>query len=247
MYGTYSGNLNATLVPVGASFFCIQLFCDLYNDYQDYDEDIRNNRKDKLTIGAGTDKKKIRNLSFFALFLSIIFLFFTNIFVFALGFYFITIAYLYSNPNVRLKYWGPTKYLILCSPFLLLAPMLNTLFLRTLSTSDIFFVLFIFFEISYIMIQKDSTDLKDRKNTFLMYGWRTSSMICIAFATLALVFLFIMSLSGPWLIFIFALNVLSKLLNISGIWRRKISRKTRGRLVTIEFITPHLYAFCYLL
>lgn len=240
MYGAYNGNFTSALLLAGVGFFFIELFGTCYNDYWDYDEDIRNNRRDKFTTIGVLTKEQIRDISFIIALLALISLVFTNIRVFLLGLYYLTLLVFYSHPKVRLK-GDITGYFALASVFLLLPRALNSLISIELSAFGIAFALFFFLQFMYILCQKDSTDPNDDTNLFIDRGWDKSSVITLIFAALSSLFLLIISISSIGLLLVWVINAFSKIVNVNKIWKKTITREFRSRIIIIELLTPYLY------
>ena len=126
--------------------------------------------------------------------------------------------------------------------FLFLPMALNSLIVVefALSRFSIIFALFFFLQFMYILCQKDSTDPEDDKNIFIDTGWRRSSLITLVFATLSSLFLLGICATSIWLLPVWGINTFSKILNVSKIWKKEISREIRSKLILIEFLTPYL-------
>ena len=79
------------------------LFCDIYNDYWDFEEDIKNQRKDKLIPGNILSRNGTKKLAYmvlaFGLALGTLSGFYTLIFCAFYAF----LGFAYSNPLIRLK------------------------------------------------------------------------------------------------------------------------------------------------
>ena len=246
MYGAYTGNLDVHLLLAGLGFVFIEVMGGWYNDYWDYEEDIQNGRRDKFTTAGYLSRRQMRDLSFAAAGIGLLFLLFTNLTVLSLGIYYVILFIGYSNPKIRLKGHVP-GYLILSTAFLLLPAALNTLFARQTTARDAYFTLFCFFQFTYILCQKDATDLKDKnKNLFLDNDWNTASFYCTAFAVLASAGL-LASSPTPAIFIVWTCNALTKTANLTEIWKKKLTRKLRSRLILLEFLTPYLYAIALLL
>ncbi len=242
MYGAYTGNVTSMLLVVCFGFVCIHLFGDCYNDCQDFEEDLKNERTDKMTISGMLSAKDMRNLSFLLLILGLIALGFTNLLLLALGCYYAILLWAYSTPLIRLKKYNVFGYAIVGSTFLFLPLFLNFLFHGIYLIEDtIVFSIFCFTQYTYILCQKDSTDIKDETNLFLARGWKKASLICILSASLAVIFLLKLILFCPLLLLVWIFNLISKVLNLSAIYNKKICRDLRGKLITMEFLTPYLY------
>jgi len=240
MYGAYTGNLTPVLLLAGFGFLLMHLFGDFYNDYWDYDEDIRNDRVDKFTTLGLLNRHQMRSLSFLIAPIALIALLFTNVWVSLIGIYYLIVLTAYSHPGIHLK-GHVGGYSTLSSVYLFLPMTLNSLTLTELSISGIIFALFFFFQFVYILCQKDSTDTKDSTNLFIDKGWRKSSAITLIFATLSSIFLLGISITSIGLLSVWGINAYSKILNAGKIWKREITRELRSKLILIEFLTPYLY------
>jgi 4-hydroxybenzoate polyprenyltransferase len=241
IYGAYTGNLTLSLLPIALGFWCIHVYGDCYNDFEDYEQDIKNNRKDKWTTTGLLTREQMRNFSFFMCFFGLVFLWFTNFNVFLLGLLYSTTLFCYSNPKIHLKLYDFYGYVIVAFPLLLLPITLNTFFHRGFSLSDLFFTFFCFSQYVYLYCQKDSTDLKDETNLFLKRGWKNATFICVGFAILASSLLLTMSFFSIVLLLVWGVHVFSKSVNLYKIYKKKITRKLRARLILVEFLTPYLY------
>lgn len=240
MYGLFSSSFSPPLFAAAAGFLFIEIYGGLYNDYWDYDDDIRNGRKDKFTTCGFLSRKQARNLSFLIASVALVLLWFTNIIVFALGVYYMVLFIFYSNPFARLK--GSVRgYATLASAFLFLPLALGSLSGTALSVPALLFSSFYFFQFMYILCQKDSTDTKDGTNLFIRHGWEKSTRITTLFGTLASVSLLFLSVTGLHFIFFWALNLAAKVLNINGIRLKTITKTRRYRTILVEFLTPYLY------
>jgi len=241
IYGAYTENITISIIPIAFGFWCIHLFGDCYNDYQDYEEDLKNGRKDKWIVCGLLTRNQMEIFSFIICFIGLLTLFFTNLFVLLLGLFYFFTLFCYSNPKIHLKKYDFFGYFIVSLPFLLFPVTLNTFFHREFSFFDIFFSIFCFSQYVYLCCQKDSTDLKDDTNLFLKKGWLNASIICMVFASIASVSLFVLVFPSVILVGIWIIHVFSKSLNIFKIFKKQISRNLRSKLILIEFLTPYLY------
>jgi 4-hydroxybenzoate polyprenyltransferase len=244
LYGIFVADISFSLLAIALSFFFIQMFGDLYNDYHDYEDDIRNSRDDKLTVSKILNKYQIRNFSLLFLFIglgSLFFLTINNIVIFLFGIFYIIILWLYSSPKLCLKKYNIRGYLVAAFSWLILAFVLSSMFYRVNFFQNLLFALFCFSHLMYIFCQKDSTDLKDKTNLFLEKGWRQASLITVLFAFLTSLFLLSLSIINIFFLFIWIVNAISKIINLKQIWNQKINRSLRSKLVGIEFLTPYLY------
>jgi len=241
MYSFYINQFSAALILFILGFFSIHMFGEFYNDYCDFEEDLRNERNDKFTIYNILTPNQMKLISFFLLSLGLIILYFTNFMVFLFGLYFTFIYWSYSNPNVRLKKYNIFAYILGGTVCLFFPIFINLLLQRGYLISDFIFTLFCFTQLIYLLCQKDSTDLKDKANLFLKWGWRRASLISIVFASLSSFFLLIISLNPIELVLIWGMNFLSKVINLRSIFSKKIGRKLRENAILIEFLTPYLW------
>ncbi len=240
MYAVITQNFAFNLFTAAFGFLFLALFGDFYNDYWDYDEDIRNKRKDKFTTSGFLAKEQVKDISYILAAAGIITLWFINLLIFVLGLYYIALLIAYSHPSIRLK--GSIKgYMTLASFFFLLP--LSLIF--TLNTTSLLFAalfgLFFFSQYTYILCQKDSTDTRDNKNLYLSHGWKRSTKVTALFGALSSITLLLISFVNPYFIFIWLLNLFAKMLNISKILRMTVTRKQRGRIVLLEFVTPYMF------
>jgi 4-hydroxybenzoate polyprenyltransferase len=166
MYGAYTNNLTIPLFLAGFGFAFLDIFGVCYNDYHDYETDIRNKRTDKWITAGLLTRKQMKIFSFLTLFVGLSLLFFTNNFVLAIGIYYTIILIGYSHPKIPLGRNIGT-YLILGTYYLPLPYALSTLFSTKFTIFDIFFTLFCFFQAVYLITHKDVNDIKDDTNIFL--------------------------------------------------------------------------------
>lgn len=247
MYGAYTNNLTPLLLLVGLGFICIEVMGGWYNDYWDYEEDVKNNRKDKFTTCGLLTREQIGDYSLIIAFMGLVILGFTNFVVFMLGGYYILLFIGYSHPKIRLK-GHVGGYILLSSMFLFLPASLNSLYLREFSTFDVLLTLFCFFQFLYVLCQKDSTDLKDKnKNLFLDNSWGRAFSICVLSGTLSSISLLSICFSHNLLFSVWIINACSKSLNLIKIRKKQITRDLRSKLMLIEFLTPYLYVGVILL
>ncbi len=241
MYGAYNGVIEYNLLLIASGFMLLHLFGDCYNDYWDYGDDKKNKRREKLTITGALTKEQMKTASFAILFFALSILKFTGFFLFLTGIVYALLLWAYSHPRVRLKKYDAIGYALTESPWLIIPALLDNFFSLPHSNNTLLFGFFFFFQYMYLLCQKDSTDLKDTTNLFIRMGWRNASFFCIIFALLSSVPLSILSLSSIALILIWILNLTSKILNISKIMQKTITREERGKLVFLEFLTPYLF------
>lgn len=239
MFAILTNNATLTLLLSAIAFFTLGLFGDLYNDYWDYKEDKRNKRKDKFIVAGLLTRKQVWHLSVITALLSIISLIFTNIYILALGIYYLFLLVAYSHPKIRLK--GSLKgYFIIASVYLFLPLALSTV--ASIPMISLYlFTIFFFSQYMYILTQKDSTDTKDNKNIFLNSGYKTATITTSLFAVISSLTLFILSFFNPIFFIFWIFNVSSKILNIYRINKKIIIRSQRSKFILIEFLTPYFY------
>ena len=232
------GFFNTNLLLVALGFLFIDFFGNFYNDYWDFEEDVKNKRKDKFTTSGIISKKATLNLSVLFALMGILVLFNTVLLIAILGTIYLFSLFLYSHKWIRLK-GKVIGYMIISFPFLILPSVLAhayDLVSQTVLPLSIFF----FTQYTYILCQKDSTDIKEKNNIFVSQGWEESSNITAFFALLASLSLFLLSLNFIPLIFIWFLNLSSKFLNLNKIRHKTITRLERSKLIFIEFLTHYL-------
>ena len=165
-----------------------------------------------------------------------------DVLLFALGLYYAVLLWAYSQPSIRLKDYNVLGYGVVASTFLFLPPTL-AFFFHTFPLGGVIISSILFFsQYTYILCQKDSTDLRDMgRNLFLDRGWGRSSLITSFFAVLSSLSLFCMCIGNFGLLLVWGINAYLKILNVTKIWRKEISRGLRSKLILIEFLTPYLY------
>lgn len=240
MYGAYTGNLNWVLLPMALGVFSIEIFGAAYNDYTDFEEDVRNERHDKWTVSGLLSREQVKYFSFFMLSLGLFFMFLSGILL--PGIYYAFMMWAYSYEKIRLKKYNILAYILGGASWLIIPISMNMVFFRSISLTDIFFTLFCFFQYVYLLSQKDSTDMMDETNLFLAKGWKKSLYICTVLSILSSAFLLTLSMSSATLLFIWAANSITKIFHFRSVLRREINRTLRNRLVLIEFLTPYLYS-----
>lgn len=241
MYGVYNRLFNYEILLIASGFMLLHLFGDSYNDYRDYEEDIRNERNDKLTTNNLLTKEQIRRISFLILLSGLALLFFADIYLLLAGVIYSLLLWAYSHPSIRLKKYDVFGYALTESPWLFLPFLLNNFFSLSFSIFTWAFIFFYFFQYMHLLCQKDSTDTKDTTNLFINRGWGPSSFLCAVTASVASISLLTLSLPNTWLVLVWLINLFVKAVNTGMIWERKAERKMRGRLVLIEFLTPYLF------
>jgi 4-hydroxybenzoate polyprenyltransferase len=228
------------LLFVGFGFAFIDIFSGTYNDYQDYELDLRNKRKDKWIIAGLVTRKQMLYISLVFLFFGLDFLYLTNFSVLFLGIVYSILMWGYSYPSIPLKR-NISTYMLLASIYLILPYLLTTLFNRSFTVFDFFFGLFCFSQSMYLYSQKDSTDLKDHTNIFLQKGWRIASLLCILFGIFTSMSLFVLSFLTASSLFVWGINSFLKFYLMKSIYKGNITKKYRDRIVLFEFLTPYLY------
>ena len=245
MYGMYTGTVTPVLLMAATGFFLMHLFGDTYNDYCDYEEDRLNKRDDKLITRGVLTRKDVKIVSIVLFVLALCILFFTNMYVFILGIFYALVLTAYSYPTIRLK--GKIRgYLVFSSAFLFFPLALATLGDFQMKVV-LLFTGFFFFQVMYILCQKDSTDLKDRINIYKKHGWKQATGMAAGFAMLSSVFLFFISLSSPFLVLVWGANLLLKVFNLLKISSKTITRETRSNFILGEFLTPFVFSVVILL
>jgi len=240
MYGISAGGINMSLLLAGMAFIFIETFGGLYNDYWDYEEDMRNRRTDKLTTSGVLGREGARNLSYVLAGIGLSISLMLGIWLFALGLYWIAIFVLYCIPQVRLK--GHVRsYLLASSIFFFFPFALSPLIGAGFSPLTLLLAAFFFAQFMYILCQKDSTDPADRKNIFIRHGWRKAGFLTAFFAALSSLFLLLLCIGNPVLLAAWIFNLAAKAINVNKILHRSINRKSRYRLVLMEFLTPYVY------
>jgi len=238
MYAFYTGLFGINMVLVALSVFFAELFGACYNDSQDFKEDVRNNRRDKLTI--------IRAFTpFQMMFVSIAMLLGSLITALLSGFLLLAVMYLfmawaYSYPKIRLKSHHIFGYAIIASTWLIIPLYLGFFFRGLVTPADILFSLFFFLQYLYLLSQKDSTDRKDDVNLFIKKGWGGAVEICSILALLSSMMLLALSLPRILLVLIWGLNLSVKIIHIEKIYVRSISRESRSNFTLMEFLTPYI-------
>ena len=240
MYAILANGITVPLFLTAVGFLLLALYGDLYNDYWDYDEDVRNKRKDKFIIAGLITRNQSKYISFLFAAGGLLLVWFVNIFIFILALYSFILHTSYSHPRIRLK--GSIKGYVAFTSIFLFLPF-GLLFI-TAASSLLFtalFGLFYFFQGNYILCQKDSTDTKDTTNLFLKHGWEKSTRITAVFGILSSLSLLLLSFVNIYFILVWVLNVFAKIFNINKIRIKTITKVTRYRLILIEFLTPYLY------
>jgi hypothetical protein len=244
MYVIYINKFTPILFLIALGFSFIELAAAFYNDYCDYDEDIRSARKDKWTTTGVATPKTMRNISFLLLIIAFAFLWFTDYIILIIALYYSVLGIAYSHPKLRLKRYNIKGYILGGSVWILILAYLTIIFQRIFFT-DIFFILYCFFQSVYLVCQKDSSDLKDDTNLFLARNWRVASLICMMFAIFSSLFLFGIVASCLNLLWVWVLNTAFKIFTIKKIFERQMTRKIRMKTSLIELITPYLFIIMF--
>ena len=240
MSGVFLDVFSYNILFIALGFLFMDMFGNFYNDYWDYPEDMRNRRKDKLTTcGFISVKTALRTSIIFAI-IGSIFLMSANMLLLSLGILYVFILFAYSHERVRLK-GKVIGYNTVAFPFFLLPILIANANGISLLTS-LPLALFFFFQYSYILCQKDSTDTKDKTNLFLSHGRKRSTYISGFFASLASMSLLSISFMSVALVLLWAFNLFSKTYNLNRIRLGTITRSLRSNLILVEFVTPYLYA-----
>lgn len=241
MYGAITSNLNYNLVMIGIGFFLIHLFGDMYNDCCDYREDIRNGRKEKLTVSGFFSTEKMKTVSFLILASGLLLLLLINIMLFPIGLFCAMLLFSYSNPKIRFKKKNWVFYLlstIIAWPIIILT--LGIFFSENFTLKLGVFSAFCTFQFFYMLCQKDSTDRKDETNLFLEKKWIFAWTICAISSVIVLSCLFLISTSTFFLA-PFLINFAAKTINLVKIKNKTITRTLRSKIVLLEFATPYIY------
>jgi 4-hydroxybenzoate polyprenyltransferase len=247
MYGAITTNLGLPLLLIATGFFLIHLFGDMYNDYCDYHEDVRNQRKDKLTVNKVITPACMRNASFLILITGLLLLLNMTFGLFLAGVYYAFIFFAYSNHAIRLKKYHYKYYFFAAATvWTIVIISTNIFFAESFGPITGILIAFCSSQFFYISCQKDSTDRKDDTNLFLANKWSFAWAICMASSVVAL-----LSLAGltnsVLLIIPLMLNMAAKGINLIKIRDMTITRSLRGRIVLVEFLTPFLYTITRLL
>ena len=240
MYAMFTTGLTYTLLTIAIGFFLISLFGDFYNDYWDYDEDMRNGKKDKFTTLGILTSEQSKHISFMLVAPGLVLILSVNVFIFLVGFLYALLLFFYSHPSVRLK--GDVKgYSTLASVYFILPFGLLVIVGGSFSMLAVLFAFFWFFQFVYLLCQKDSTDSEDDKNLFKDHGWKKSSIITALFGALSSLSLLMISIISLYFLLVWILNLCAKIFNINKIIKKTITRTQRHRMILLEFLTPYLY------
>ncbi len=240
-------SIESVFIAIG--FASIYLFADMFNDFYDLHEDLRNERKDKLLISTGMKKRQILHMSYFFLVFGVTLLFGFSAVLGAAGLFLAIAGWAYTHPFVRLKKYEVYGYVLSSTPFFALPFALSSHYGREFSISLALLAVFSYTQYVYILCQKDATDLKDDVNLFLKRSNTVASLITGAFSiTASLAILAVAMLSGlQLLLIVWIANLAIKLKNLSGIYSKSIGRGKRFRLTTYEFISHYAFFVAALL
>ena len=243
MHAALTNSFSTTSVVIALSLGLAYLFGDMYNDYWDVEEDIRNERKEKLTVAGILTREQMKKASFMVLGAGLVLGLLIDFSVFFIGLLLGVLLIAYSHPAIRLKKYNVVGYALLGVPFFMMPFAVEQHFSIDFNLNTYFFGLFFFSQYTYILCQKDSTDLRDDvgTNLFLKKGWSNATLITALFALLSSVFMFLVSMSSIILSIIAVLNfIFLKLGNIYLIFTKSINRKLRFKITTLDFVTPFL-------
>jgi 4-hydroxybenzoate polyprenyltransferase len=245
MYGAFISNFSPALLLSALALFLTELFGAVYNDFCDHEEDMRNKKTDKMILSGMLSRQRMLHIAVAVAAAALVISAAASAFVLMLAVYCLVIYAFYSNPKVRLK-GHLSGYAVSASLFLFFPFALDVTLHRVYSISTVVFALFFFFQVMYILCQKDSTDPRDKKNLFVTNGWSFGFASAAFFGTLASAsLLFAAAGSGsvsPPVAAVWLFNAFSKGYNLERIFSRKITRSMRHVLVLFEFLTPYLYA-----
>ena len=239
MYAVYTGTFGITMALVALSVFFAELFGACYNDSQDFKEDVDNQRYDKLTVSDILTVSQMKFVSVLMFFGSLVTSIFSG-FVLPAGVY-LFMAWAYSYSGIRLKRYHLKGYVAAASTWLIIPVYLGLLFRGGVTKLDIFFSMFFFFQYTYLLSQKDSTDAKDRTNLFIEHGWSRAASICGFLALVSSSVLLMLSFGSAVLFFAWMLNFAVKIYQMNGLYTKKITREIRGNCTLMEFLTPYVY------
>jgi len=240
IYSVLIHSLPISLLFVGLGFGFLDIFGGTYNDYQDYELDLENKRKDKWIIAGLVSRRQMLYISFVFLFFGLGFLYSTNFLILSLGIIYSLFMWGYSHPSIPFKR-NISTYTLLASIYLLLPYLLTILLGRNFIVLDLLFGFFCFSQSMYLFSQKDSTDIKDPTNIFLQRGWRNASVLCILFGIFASISLFILSFFSLTLLVLWGLNLLFKSSLMKNIYGGTVTKNYRDRVILFEFLTPYFY------
>ncbi len=246
LYGAYTNNFNLTLLLAAFGFFCMDVFGVMYNDYYDYETDLRNKRRDKWISAGLVTKNQMLYLGLLFALVSLVLLYFTNIFVFLVGFYYFLVLIGYSHPKIPMRR-NLVTYLILGTFYLPMFYALSILFQNQFTAIDIYYTLFVFFQAVYLIAHKDVNDTKDDRNIFLKNKYNRGLLICAVLGILSSVFLLPLSFTKISLLVLWLLNlVILKIWLLKRVYKRTVKKRFRDWIVLFEFLTPYFYALVFI-
>jgi hypothetical protein len=240
MFGTLAANFTLPLLFTLIGFSLVAVMGDLYNDYWDYEEDLRNQRSDKILTARLMGRQQVKTLSITTGLVGLVMLMWRPM-LFILGAAYFVLLIAYSHPKIRLK-GTVAGYSIISAVYPVLILLLGPALGLAEGPDMLLLAGFCFTQYAYILCQKDSTDLKDAGNIFLSNKWSQSFAYTAIFAVLSSAFLLMLSAASKWLLIIWVFNMSSKAVNLRLISGRRITRSLRSNLVLMEFLTPYLYA-----
>lgn len=242
MYAAMTGVFSIELLSMAIIFALTYLFIDIYNDYWDFEEDVKNGRTEKITVSGLLPRESVKNLYRGMLILALTLATLTNVFAFAYVVYVALIGFAYSHPKVRLKNHDFFGYIIVCTLHLAIPFIVDLSMGRQFGTATLLFGLFFFAQFNYILCQKDSTDFRDKTNLFIKRGWNTAAAICFGYASLASGILLAASIGSPVLLLFWGMNTfLAKAPNLYFMAAKALERDTRYILIGFEYLLPLLY------
>ncbi len=239
MYSLYVGILNTTVLLIAVSVFFAEMFGVCYNDYHDIDEDLMNKRTDKMIVNNTLTCRQMKFISVCMFFASIAASAFSGFL--PLIVLYLLMAFLYSNPKVRLKKYTIKGYLTVASTWLLIPLYMGVTLRGMLNLIDVFFAMFFFFQYTYLLSQKDSTDPKDKTNLFIRSGWKRASAICTALGFLSSLFLFMVSFASVPLLMVWGINLAVKVGQNHRVHMKRIDRSSRSNFTLMEFLTHYIW------
>lgn len=245
LYGAYTHNINLALLLVAFGFSFLDIFGGMYNDYYDYETDLRNKRQDKwISAGLVTRSRMLYLGALFAL-SGLVALYFANIFIFLVGLYYFFIAVCYSHPKIPIGR-NLATYLLIGAPYLFMFYIFSAFSGTGFTAFGGYYSLFAFFQSVYLIAHKDVND-KDPANLFSgKYG--RGFFVCLFSGALSSAFLFILSAASIGLVALWLLNaIFLKFWLLKRIQERTVERGFRNRIVLFEFLTPYFYSIAIFL
>jgi len=237
----FAGLFNLQVILFMLSFALIYVAADLYNDYSDYHEDLRNERTDKLTVSGIVSPENMKRMSFVVCAVSLL-LSSWNPALLLFTIFSGLVFYSYSDHRIRLKKYTVKGYVV----FALVFPLLPFAIPYAFSVAPLPLVtalalaLYLFSQIMYILCQKDSTDKKDDINLFIKHGHSKSVNYCALFAFLSAAPLVFLSLNALPLLAVAGANAALKAANVLHI-STGATREFRSRIMLFEHLTPVIY------